>query len=189
MPLTEAEFAAMYESSSQALWCIAAAVLGDRTHADDALQEAALIGLQKLGDFEPGTSFRAWMGQIVRNVARNHGRRRHRHAALDIESVEPARGEHISGSSPVTGDGRLRDDQESFDDQVLHALNSLGETARACVLLRTVMDTPYDEIAAILDIPEGTAMSHVHRARHEMRRRLSGDVPAKQAVSETRDDS
>jgi len=57
-------------------------------------------------------------------------------------------------------------------DRVLEALVSLEETARACLLLRTVLDKSYREISLALDIPEGTAMSHVHRARKAMRRML-----------------
>jgi RNA polymerase sigma-70 factor (ECF subfamily) len=48
----------------------------------------------------------------------------------------------------------------------------LDEVARACLLLRTVHDMPYKQIAQVLEVPEGTAMSHVHRARQAMRQRL-----------------
>ena len=48
-------------------------------------------------------------------------------------------------------------------------MKRLEETARTCLLLRTLRDMPYREISLLLDIPEGTAMSHVHRARQAMR--------------------
>ena len=72
----------------------------------------------------------------------------------------------------VSSRGMVVPGQESFDDDVLKALDALEETARACLLLRTVMDMPYKEVSLALDIPEGTAMSHVHRARKTMRDRL-----------------
>ena len=78
-----------------------------------------------------------------------------------------------SSDSPITGTGELAIDQKSFDDQVLAALHTLEDTARACLLLRTVEGMPYREISVALDIPEGTAMSHVHRSRQSMRRILS----------------
>ncbi len=65
----------------------------------------------------------------------------------------------------LTGKGSLPADQTSFDDEVLAALDNLEATARACLLLRVVLDMPYAEISRILDLPAGTAMSHVHRAR------------------------
>ncbi|MHC4990588.1 MAG: RNA polymerase sigma factor [Planctomycetota bacterium] len=178
----------MFSANFQPLWCVAAAVLCDRSLADDVLQEAALIGLQKLDRFEAGTSFRAWMSQIVRNVARNTGRRRVRgpvsaSEALASEVDERPRG-CVDEALSISRGGEVRGEQEEFDDEVMDALDNLGETARACLLLRTVLDTPYQEIARLLDIPEGTAMSHVHRARREMRRRLE---PASAEPPEERD--
>src|SRR5688572_23487851 len=74
-PLGPAEFSERLQSASRTLWLIAAAVLGRRSDADDVLQEAAVIGLRKLSDFDPATNFAAWMGGIVRNVARNQARK------------------------------------------------------------------------------------------------------------------
>ena len=51
-------------------------------------------------------------------------------------------------------------------------LNALEETPRICLLLRTLRNMPYKEIALALGIPEGTAMSHVHRARAAMRKSI-----------------
>ena len=73
---------------------------------------------------------------------------------------------------PLSGTGELGDARECFDDRVLAGLNTLEETARACLLLRTLLDMPYREISLALDIPQGTAMSHVYRARRQLRERL-----------------
>ncbi len=62
-----------------------------------------------------------------------------------------------------------------FDDDLAAALRSLDEMPRCCLLLRVVMDLPYKDIAQVLDIPEGTAMSHVHRARRQVRERLGAN--------------
>jgi len=67
-----------------------------------------------------------------------------------------------------------------FDDRVRAALETLPETARQCLLMRTLFDAPYSEIAARLDIPEGTAMSHVHRARRTLREIMAPHKSAKQ---------
>ena len=55
---------------------------------------------------------------------------------------------------------------------VLQALRQLPDVARTCLLLRVVREMTYAEIAAALDIPAGTAMSHVHRTRKKLRRLL-----------------
>jgi RNA polymerase sigma-70 factor (ECF subfamily) len=61
---------------------------------------------------------------------------------------------------------------------MVHALHSLGETARCCLLLRTIEQMPYAQIAQLLEIPEGTAMSHVHRSRMTLRGQLADTRPA-----------
>ena len=74
--LTSQRFAERFQDAWSTLWCIAAAVTADRTAADDILQEAAVVALGKLEQFDPATNFTAWMGRIVRFIALNHGRRR-----------------------------------------------------------------------------------------------------------------
>ena len=179
-PLTPAMFAERFQEVSRVLWCVAAATQGQRAHADDIVQEAALIGLRKLDQFEVGTSFVAWMSQIVRHVALNDGRRRQRRAThasdpLTIDASHP--GADPSGPAPVTSAGILTDGQDAFGDEVVHAMMELSEPARCCLLLRTVLGLSYAEISRALNIPEGTAMSHVHRARAAMRHRLDPPPP------------
>jgi len=172
--LTPDDFAARYRDASHTLWCIAASVLGRRTGASDVLQEAALIALSKIDDFDPDTNFVAWMGRIVRNVAHNHRRKQQRHAH---SGPNPDLLEAGAPAPPMTlsGRGDLPTDQDQFDDRLLHALNTLDETPRVCLLLRTIRNMPYKEISQALDIPEGTAMSHVHRARLALREALSAE--------------
>lgn len=182
-PLTPAAFAAQFQGSWRVLWCIAAAVVGDRAQADDVLQEAAMIALGKLPQFDPSTNFAAWMGQIVRFVALNQARKRIR---MPASSVDPHSIEVTAPSmsltahaSPLTGQGQLREIDDSFDDRLLSALRGLEDIARACLLMRTLMDMPYRDIALSLNIPEGTAMSHVHRARISLRQRLEVSTAAR----------
>lgn len=187
--LTRAGFAAEFEASSPILWCIAIGVLGNREEANDVLQEAAMIAMGKLVQFDADTSFTAWMGRIVRNVALNHARHeRRRTPAVDPRALEAHVGDGVRHqAAPMSGDGKLSVDQEAFDDRVVAALNHLDETARACLLLRTLLDMPYREIALALDVPEGTAMSHVHRARRQLRDTLDSSprktVPSAEGVA------
>ena len=174
--LTPAAFATRYQGAWPTLWAIAVAVLGDRTGADDVLQEAAVIALEKLEQFDPQTNFSAWMGRIVRFVALNHGRRRSNMPAAHLDPVSldrSATSKRDISASPLNSRGQIPADQDDFDDRLMAALNMLDETARACLLLRTLMNMPYREISIVLDIAEGTAMSHVHRARTSLRERLS----------------
>jgi len=172
--LSADDFARELEAHRSVLLTLAAAILGRRGEAEDALQDACAIALGKLGSFESGTNFSAWMGQIVRYVALNALRRRSGRDSL------PAVGMDEPGSGPHRADEpadprilvELSRDQDHFDDDVVAALADLAPMARACLLLRTVQDLDYSELSRLLGIPEGTAMSHVHRARTALRAAL-----------------
>lgn len=180
--LTPAAFAERFEGVSRTLWCIAAAVVGDRFAADDVVQESAMVALGKLEQFDSNSNFLAWMARIVRFTALNHGRRRKSTHLIDhIDADRSPSGyadarANSSDHAAVTGHGDLLADQHAFDDRVLAALNTLDPTARACLLLRVVMNRPYRDIALALDIAEGTAMSHVHRSRMTLRATLSDET-------------
>ena len=169
------DFAAQFQASYRVLWLVAAGIIGDRTAAEDIVQEAAMHALAKLDQFEAGTNFRAWMAQMVRYVALNHLRRRQKHRAAPLTEAVPSNGSaRVDLPLELGGRGELPIDQAHFDDRVMAALNSVGEVARACLLLRTIEQMEYSDISKVLGIPEGTAMSHVHRTRQHLRERLAG---------------
>lgn len=170
------QFAAHFERAAPALWCVAAGVLGSRDAAEDVVQEAALQAMAKLATFRADTDFTAWMATIVRYTAFNQMRRRHR----EPKPFHPDGPEPIAPAPTTTivaANGEIRPEQLGLDDHVLNGLNSLHEAQRTCLLLRTVLELSYREIGEMLDIPVGTAMSHVHRARQQLVDQLR-DTPA-----------
>ena len=158
-------FAASFASMLRPLWLVAFGIVRNGAQADDIVQDAALIALGKLTQFRPGTNLMGWMVRIVRYVAANHMRaiRRKRVADTDLDRLESrwARAGTDAGTLQLGPAGSLSAEQLQFDDEVLHALAELGATPRTCLLLRTVEGLAYPEIAALLKIPAGTAMSHV----------------------------
>lgn len=168
-------FASQLTDCYQRMWLIAAAIIGDRSEADDIVQQASIIGLQKLADFAPGTNFPAWIAQIVRLTALNH---RNKSGRRNVCVTDPTRMDQSISSDtdeakfPLTDEGHLAENQIDFDDEVLSALREISDVARMCLLLRVVQQLSYDDIAQTLHIPAGTAMSHVHRAKQSIRERL-----------------
>src|SRR5882762_3445782 len=176
------DFSAQFKASFRTLWLVAVGITGDHGGAEDVVQEAALLALGKLDKFEPGTNFRAWMAQMVRYVALNHSRKRHKHKASalgpELEETGALASSQAAESALRLGrHGELPADQAFFDDQVVKALNSVSDVARACLLLRTLEQMEYSEISKVRQIPEGTAMSHVHRPRQHLRERLANLAP------------
>ncbi len=170
------DFARLYQRHWRVLWCAAVGVVNDRTLAQDIVQQAAVVGLERLETFDPGTSFTAWMMQIVRNIALNEGRKRARRRAGQVaeDRLEGAEASRTAATGVLTGRGQVAPGAEPFDDDLLRALGGLDETARGCLLMRVVLEMPYKEIALAMDVPEGTAASHVHRARATLRGALRG---------------
>ena len=176
--MSRGEFAAEYEKAYRVLWVVAAGVLGRSSGADDIVQEAALLALRKIDEFAPGTHFAAWMAQMVRFVALNHLRKQSRNPAGSLDEADArVRGlPHGAGSEKselrLGSRGELPPDQTSFDDRLMRGLESLSDVARACLLLRTLEGMDYEQIGQVLGVPQGTAMSHVHRSRMRLRQQL-----------------
>lgn len=133
------------------------------------------MAFQKFDEFVPGSNFVAWVGQFVRYVALNERRRIQRerkHAIRLPDGVDP---EAMPENATTT----------ALNPALARALGSLDETARSCLLMRTVTGMSYKEIAAALSIPEGTAMSHVFRSRAELRTSLGSAETLRKAGSST----
>lgn len=173
-PLSAEEFAESFRASARLLWSVAVGVLGRTDAAEDVLQEAAVIALGKLDQFERGTHFAAWMGRIVRLVALNSGRRATRDRASELDALELLAADPAVLDPGIDERGQLSADRGQFDDALRKALEELAPTPRSCLLLRVLHGLDYARLAALLEIPEGTAMSHVHRARAFLRERLGG---------------
>ncbi|MFK7961065.1 MAG: RNA polymerase sigma factor [Phycisphaerales bacterium] len=161
------------------LWSIAAGVLGDAADAEDVLQDAILVALERLDGYEVGTNCTAWLARIVRFTALNRLRRRRRRAALGGDSIQSV--PHAASTAEEAGEwltdgaGELHRDQRAFDDETVRALRTLDPRARACLLLRVTRGMSYRELGRVMDMPEGTVMSHVHRARSVLRVMLQAE--------------
>lgn len=181
--LAENEFAELVQGAYAKLWTLASAIVNDRALAEDVVQEATITGLRKIADYRRGTNFTVWMSQIVRFTALNHrkSQKRRNVQPLDLHIVVSPEQKEPIGPSPVTDEGQLAQGQTHFDDELTHAISELSSDRRACLLLRVVHGMSYEEISEIVGVPEGSAMSHVHRAKTAMRQRLktTGDLDSK----------
>ncbi|MEM9883409.1 MAG: RNA polymerase sigma factor [Planctomycetota bacterium] len=177
-PLDRDGFARLYTEGLPRLRLIAVGMIGDRAAAEDIVHDAAATALTKMNEFTPGTNFTAWLGRFVRHAALNQRRRLAYRAtvSLDAEGAptppDPTP-PHTTGPTPLGRNGQLAEDRGEFDDRLRRELALLAPVARACLLLRTVGGLDYQAIAETLEIPRGTAMSHVSRARNLLRERLA----------------
>ena len=126
--------------------------------AEDVVQEAFLKAFKALDSFRGGDA-RVWVLSIVRNTAMNFLRKRKPEAAIDQDQLEPA------DRSPNPEQGLL---EESRREQVRHAIARLEPEFRETLVLREIEGLSYKEIAAVLDVPTGTVMSRLSRARQRL---------------------
>jgi RNA polymerase sigma-70 factor (ECF subfamily) len=170
-------FAARYLKWYAKLTAIAAGVLGRQEGAEDIVQHAAGLAIAKGHKFDSEGGFLSWMVNAVRLSAGNQRRKfcRRRTYSTDPGSFSVLESRSTGpGELPIDpASGELLADQASFEDQLLEALQELNSEARCCLLLRTVHELNYSEIAELLEIPAGTAMSHVYRSRQLLRRLLT----------------
>jgi len=165
-------FAHEYQKVYRRLWLLAAGLTGDVGSADDVVQEAMVIAFKRLSEFRVGSSFSAWVSEIVRRLALSHRRKKARRKTYATDPDELDRHLQTPAHKEMTVAGGLTEIASEIDDEMYRVLNQLPEEPRACMLLRVIDGLSYAEISELVGIPEGTAMSHVHRAKSFARQRL-----------------
>ena len=137
--------------------------------AEDLVQETYLKALRSFASFQPGSNFRAWIFQILRNAFLSSRSKLERRitVAMDPEEVGPELA--VDTETPET---ILMN--RSSAQLVQHAMDDLPVHYREALLLCEVEEMSYQEIAEVLSIPIGTVMSRLARARKSVRRSLLG---------------
>jgi len=146
--------------------------------AEDLVQETYLRAFRSIDRFTPGTNLRAWLFKIMTNAFINEYRKRTRQprntSLDDVEEYYVYSHLIDSGFQPESRGPEEEVLAGITDDNVVVALESLSDEFRQVVLLADVEGFAYREIADILDIPIGTVMSRLHRARRRLQRMLVG---------------
>jgi len=142
--------------------------------AGDILQEAVMTGWREFHRFEAGTNFKAWMFRILINSIYRLNKKVARHGGPQLDEVHEEQHSDVDKISDwfsiLETPDKLND---LLDERLVQALDKLGSDEKQCLLLRLLEDFSYKEIAALMDIPVGTAMSHVHRGRIKLRDELA----------------
>jgi RNA polymerase sigma-70 factor, ECF subfamily len=136
---------------------------GDPDEARDLVQETLLKALRAFSSFRPGTNFRAWMFRILRNtfLTSRTGLERRNTQQEDEETFNEAA---VSTETPEIALIRRAD-----TELVQAAIAQLAPASQEVVLLAEVEEMKYREIAEALDLPIGTVMSRLARARQQIK--------------------
>ena len=144
---------------------VAHSLTRNHAEAEDLVQDTLLRAYRSIDGFD-GRYPRAWLLTILRNTHINRNRRRRPELLRDPDGADRRMVSAASDERPDAGiDARI-------DDQILRALASLDEPFRRVVELVDIDGLTYAEAAEVLDVPVGTVMSRLHRARTRIRDRL-----------------
>ena len=140
----------------------ARSLLRNRHDAEDAVQQAALRGFERIGSFDANRPFRGWWFAILRNCCIDILRQTKTMQASDLRHDEPA-------DSPPQ--------QTSDWEHLSVAMSRLSNAHREILQLRYFAGLTYRELAEALSIPEGTVMSRLHLARKTLQATMREEAP------------
>jgi RNA polymerase sigma factor (sigma-70 family) len=139
----------------------------DQDDAEDLVQETYLKALRGFGLFQPGSNFRAWIFQILKNTSLSLRSKLARRMTVPMDPDEDSPELPATSENPesllLAGRGL---------NAVRCTIEQLPDLFREVILLCDVEDASYREIAEILSIPMGTVMSRLARARKAVRNSL-----------------
>ena len=144
--------------------------------ADDVTQDAFVAAWRTLPNFRSDCRFSTWLYRLTTNAAIDYLRREKRHrAAGDITELE------LPDDAPTMQELSERAETQS---RVRRALSRLSDEHRQVLLLRYMQELDYGEIAAALEVSEGTVKSRINRAKARLRELLSdtGNLSAAASV-------
>ncbi|MET0108650.1 MAG: sigma-70 family RNA polymerase sigma factor [Candidatus Thiodiazotropha sp.] len=140
----------------------------DRHQSEDLVQDCLDRALSRMSQWQSDTNLRAWLFTIMHNLHVS-GLRGRRHSS-NWESLDQSE----------TADQRQSGQESMIQMRDLeHALYRLSDEQREILMLVCVEGMRYEEVAQVLNIPTGTVMSRLHRAREALRQILKDEEPAK----------
>ncbi|HEY0106439.1 MAG TPA: RNA polymerase sigma factor [Rhizomicrobium sp.] len=141
----------------------ARALLRNTPDAEDAVQQAALRGLERLATFDSDRPFKGWWFAILRNCCIDAMRKKKSWKA------EPLGDDVAAQEPPASGEP----DWARLD----RAIARLSSAHQEILRLRYFGELRYADLAETLRIPEGTVMSRLHLARKALSALMSEDAP------------
>ncbi len=145
-------------------------LVGDAREAEDIAQDVFVKAYRSIGRFEGRSKFSTWLYGIMLNSVRSFWRRQARRPALIQEPAdddEPGADPEAHGDDPFEATAR-----GERVETVRAAIAALDEDLREIVVLRDVRGLSYEELAEVLDVPDGTVKSRLHRARLALKEML-----------------
>lgn len=160
------------------LYDAAVRLAGDHSTAQDLTQETYLRALRSFATFEAGSNCRAWLLRIQYNLFCTQYRRGRRMPLVWLDEGEPDPALDLPSEDPGPEEQTVRElDREA----VRRAIERLPEDFRMAVILVDINGLTCAEAATVMDVPRGTILSRLHRARRRLEALLLPELGRVQA--------
>ena len=165
----EDAFRLLYDRNRERVHRLALRMTGRAQDAEEIVQETFLRVARAAPRYEAQAAFTTWLHRVALNVCLTWLKR----AEGNVVPLFAADAAPVAAGATPHAALEAREGAALLQEELL----SLSAPLRSAFVLRICEGLPYAEVAAILEIPEATARTHVHRARsalrHRMRRALS----------------
>lgn len=137
---------------------------GSRDAAEELVQATFLRVVRMLPTYQHSGRFTAWLFRIASNLVRDRARRNERRRRAFEPDAIRRDGEQLDSPDPGEPGPAARLLSKEAGERLQASLDRLPEADREIILLRHFSDMPFRDIAEMLNIPLGTALSRAHRA-------------------------
>jgi RNA polymerase sigma-70 factor (ECF subfamily) len=176
-------FALLVRRHQKRMLNIAYRMIGDYDEACDVVQEAFLSAWRAIGGFRGEARFSTWLCGIVLNQTRSHLSQRavrFRREGAPLPGVVKSAGGFIANEPCSSEESAVeRIERREREAKVRECIGSLDGEQREVLVLRDIQGFSYEEIGAMLKLPEGTVKSRLFRARSALKEgllRVLGDL-------------
>jgi RNA polymerase sigma-70 factor (ECF subfamily) len=157
---------------SDQVFRVARGLVNSREEAEDLVQQTYERAFRSWRSFTPGTNLRAWLLRILTNLNIDRARRDQRRPQTQpMEESDYFLYNRLEESAGEGEEDRVV--ERLSQDDVVGALSAVPHDFRDVLVLVDIGDFSYQDAAQILDIPIGTVMSRLHRARRVLKRELA----------------
>ena len=176
-------FEVLVKKHQKRMFNIAYRMVGNYEEACEIVQDAFISAYRGMKGFKGKARFSTWLSAIVMNLSKNRLRQlkaqlHRKEYSIDnpvLTDERQIKGEPASSEPSALEMLEKRDVQQ----KVQECINSLDEEFREVLILRDIQGFPYDEIADLLTLPEGTVKSRLFRAREALKdclKQVIGDL-------------
>jgi RNA polymerase sigma-70 factor, ECF subfamily len=145
-------------------YSIALGYVGSMDDAYDLSQDAFIKAYKHIRAFDLSKSFFNWFYQILKRICLNFIRDKKTHFNSDAVEADKLISKDLTPEE--------QNEQKEIQKLVWEAIGNLSVEAREIIILKEFKEMSYKEIAALLEIPEGTVMSRLYHARKALKREI-----------------